>query len=167
MHASELQVWYEYLHDSRSQLLRASETLGWAEFGRDRGASWGSMLAVFLHVLDDEEGWLQYAARGRSLREGPDRKASGYSGFPALAADEGRVAAATRRFLESLTPQDLARELEISHGTGTDRRTVGKVVMHAFVDELAHLGELGGLLWQQGIEAPFIDWLDYHETHAH
>jgi uncharacterized damage-inducible protein DinB len=157
---------FDYLIDTRGKLLSSARPLGWEEFGRDRGATWGSMLAVYLHILDDEEAWLQYAARGRSIRDGPDRQPVHYASFEQLAADDRSVGQGTRDFLRGVGDSDLARVVEIPHGAGSDPRTVEKVLMHAFVDELAHVGELVCLLWQRGVEAPFIDWLDYHEARA-
>jgi uncharacterized damage-inducible protein DinB len=163
----EVQKFFDYLIDSRARFLDTFRSLGWDEFGRDRGASWGSMLNIFLHLLDVEEGWLQYGARGRPIQEGPDRSAAAYSNFEAVAADNERVGAGTREFLRRLTGDDLARELEVPHGAGKDRRTVERIVLHAWVDEVAHLGELVGLLWQVGREPPYLDWLDYRQVHDH
>ena len=166
MTREDLQEIFEYLSDSRSRFLESFRKLGWAEFARDRGGSWGSMLLIFLHMLDDEEGWLQCAARGRSMREAPDRKPVAYAGFDDLLADNASVGAATRAYLAQLSEEDLHREVEISHGSGSDRRTVERIIRHAFIDELAHLGELVGFLWQVQVEPPFIDWLDYRQAHT-
>jgi uncharacterized damage-inducible protein DinB len=167
MKPDEIRECFDYLIESRERLLSTLRQIGWDEFGKDRGATWGSMMLVFLHILDDEEGWLQFAARGRSILDGPDRKPSQYAGFDDLAADDRSVGAATRDFLGGLSDADLRRVVEIPHGPGKDLRTVEKVVMHTFIDELAHVGELVCLLWQLGVEPPFIDWLDYHESHNH
>ena len=40
-------------------------------------------------------------------------------------------------------------------------RSFERIVLHAFVDELAHVGELVGLFWQMDVEPPFIDWIDF------
>jgi uncharacterized damage-inducible protein DinB len=164
---SDLRECFDYLVDSRERFLVTFRQLGWEEFSRDRGVSWGSMLGVLLHVLDDEEGWLQVVARGRPIADAPDRQPNAYSGFDDLDADNSAVSAATRAFFRTLTEEDLARTLEIPHGSATDRRSVERVIMHAFIDELAHLGELIGLLWQLDIPPPYIDWLDYRERHTH
>jgi uncharacterized damage-inducible protein DinB len=120
------------------------------------------MLAVFLHMLDDEEGWLQFAARGRSLLDGPDRQPGAYGTFDQVAEDDARVGTRTREFLAGLTEADLGSSVAFQDSAGVARRTVEKIAMHAFVDELAHVGELICLLWQLGVKPPYIDWLDYH-----
>ena len=166
MDPAEIRECFDYLIDSRERFLDSCRRVGWQEFGSDRGASWGSMLLIFLHRLDVEEGWLQFAARGRSITEAPDRRPTDYTSFEDIARDGLSVAGATRTFLENLTAGDLRREVEIPHGPGRDVRTVEKILMHAFVDEVAHLGELVSLLWQLKVEPPYLDWLDYHEVHS-
>jgi uncharacterized damage-inducible protein DinB len=61
----------------------------------------------------------------------------------------------------NLNDAALAKEVEFKETVGTTRRTVSKVMMHAFVDELAHVGELICLLWQLNVKPPYIDWIDY------
>ncbi|MGA7922831.1 MAG: DinB family protein [Thermoplasmata archaeon] len=162
MHPRDVQELFEYLIESRPKFLDSFRWLGWDEFAKDRGASWGSMLAIFLHLLDDEEGWLQYAARGRSLIDAPDRKKEDYSSFEHVAADSTRVGAQTRSFLASLTQTELTTEVEFQLPNETMRRTRETIAMHAFVDELAHVGEFVCLLWQLDVKPPFLDWLDNH-----
>ncbi len=161
MNPKEVGEHFDYLIDTRARFLDTFRKLGWDEFEKDRGATWGSMLAIFLHLLDNEEGWLQFAARGRSMLNAPDRKVADYASFEQLAADNAKVVAQTRAFVQSLTETELASEVEFHMPHETMHRTREKIVMHAFVDELAHLGEFVCLLWQLDVEPPFIDWLDY------
>jgi uncharacterized damage-inducible protein DinB len=161
MDADDLIGLATYLRDSRARFLTTFRALGWNEFARDRGATWGSSLAIFLHMLDDEEGWIQLAARGRSIANGPDRKATEYHGFDQVAEDDARVGAQTRAFLEQLRGTDLTREVEFAESDRTSRYPLERIVTHALVDEVAHLGELICLLWQLDVKPPYIDWLDY------
>ncbi|HTT14722.1 MAG TPA: DinB family protein [Thermoplasmata archaeon] len=161
MRPSELAELFDYLADSRSRFLSTFRQRGWAEFVRDRGVSWGSPLAVLLHMLDDEEGWLQYAARGRSIVGAPDRRPDAYTSFEQVAEDSDRVAALTRALLAGSSEAQLEGTVEFAESTGTTRRPMQKILLHAAVDELAHLGELIGLLWQDDVKPPYLDWLDY------
>lgn len=161
MDVEDLLALAAYLRDSRARFLATFRDLGWNEFTRDRGASYGSPLAIVLHMLDDEEGWLQYAARGRSIVGGPDRKPGDYRSFDQVAADDLRVGDGTRQFLEGLRGTDLAREVEFAETDRVSRYPLEKIVTHALVDEVAHLGELVCLLWQLDVKPPYLDWLDY------
>ena len=161
MDVEDLLALAAYLRDSRARFLATFRDLGWNEFTRDRGASYGSPLAIVLHMLDDEEGWLQYAARGRSIVGGPDRKPGDYRSFDQVAADDLRVGDGTRQFLEGLRGTDLACEVEFAETDRISRYPLEKIVTHALVDEVAHLGELVCLLWQLDVKPPYLDWLDY------
>ncbi len=152
---------FEYLIETRRRFLEVFRGIGWEAFTKDRGATWGSMLGVFIHILDVEEGWLQCAARRGSVIDAPDRKTGNYRDFDQLAADSSKVGELTRRYLETLKDADLSRELSFKESAGTTRRRLEKILAHAAVDELAHIGELICLLWQLGVKPPYIDWLDY------
>jgi uncharacterized damage-inducible protein DinB len=73
---NEVSEFFEYLIETRRRFLDRLRGVVWEEMTKDRRASWGSMLAVFLHLLDDEEGWWQIALEGGSLAEVPDRNRS-------------------------------------------------------------------------------------------
>jgi uncharacterized damage-inducible protein DinB len=152
---------FDYLIDTRAKFLETFRSIGWEAFARDRGASWGSMLGIFLHVLDDEEGWLQYGARQGSILNGPDRKIPDYHDFDQLSSDNSKVAELTRSYLETLSDNDLSREIMLQLPDGIYRRRISKILEHAAVDELAHVGECICLLWQLDVKPPYIDWLDY------
>ena len=161
MNTSEVQERFEYLIESRSRFLETFRKIGWPEFSKDRGATWGSMLGIFLHILDDEEGWLQYGAKTGSVIGSPDRKVPDYDSFDRLEEDNSRVAMLTRTYLATLTEESLDREISLRLPDAVFRRKVSKILEHAAVDELAHVGEWVCLLWQLDVKPPFIDWLDY------
>lgn len=159
---NEIRELFDYLIDTRAGFVAKFREIGWEEFVRDRGATWGSMRAIFLHLLDDEEGWLGFAAQGRSTVDAPDRKPDDYTTFEQVAEDNTRVGAATRALLGRVTEAALAQEVAFAERSGVTRRPMEKIMMHAFVDELAHLGELIALFWQLDVPPPYLDWLDYH-----
>lgn len=162
MRPDELRELFDYLADSRARFVESFRAIGWEEFVRDRGATWGSMRGVFLHMLDDEESWLGLAAQGKSIVDAPDRRPDDYTTFDQVAEEDARVGAATRALLEHVTEEELAHEVAFREKSGVTRRPMEKVVLHAFVDELAHLGELVALFWQLDVPPPYLDWIDYH-----
>jgi len=161
MQARELREMFDYLIDTRARVLDHGRALGWEEFSRDRGASWGSMLGIFLHLLDDEEGWLQIATQGGSVVDTPDRKPSAYVSLDQVAEDNARVGALTHARLAPLSDADLERTVEFWWPEETVHRSFEKIALHAFVDELAHVGELICLSWQLDVKPPYLDWIDY------
>jgi uncharacterized damage-inducible protein DinB len=164
MEPDEARSLFEYLVESRHRFLDQFRELGWESFARSRGASWDSALYIYLHILDDEEGWLDIAARGGSLADGPDRKPEDYAGFEPLVADSTRVDAHTRAYLERLTSAELSRVVEFTWPGETVHRKVETILLHTFVDEVAHLGELIALLWQEKVKPPYLDFIDFRTT---
>lgn len=161
MNTIEICERFDYLIETRNRFLDTFRRIGWAAFSQDRGATWGSMLGIFIHVLDVEEGWLQYAVKRGSLIDAPDRKISDYEGFEQLAVDNSKVSKLTQLYLAGLKDDDLDREIVIREAGGVIRRKVAKVLTHAAVDELAHVGEWICLLWQLDVKPPYKDWLDF------
>jgi len=162
---AEIREQFEYLIDTRERFLAKFEELGWDAFQKDRGASWGSALGIYLHILDDEEGWWQIATQGGSTSETPDRQPSDYTRFEQVRQDSDRVSALTRARLAKLTPAELGRAVEFRWPEAVSR-PFEQIVTHAWVDELAHVGELICLLWQLDVRPPYLDWIDYRQSRS-
>jgi len=160
MQRDEVADLFEYLISTRGRFLEKGREIGWSEFTKDRGATWGSMLGVFVHMLDVEEGWWQIAVQGGSTADTPDRKVGDYESFDRLAEDNARVDALTRSRLATLTNEQVTRAVTFRWPQET-ARSFEKIVVHAFVDELAHVGELICLFWQLGVKPPYLDWIDF------
>ncbi len=156
----EIRRVYAYLAESRRRFLETFRTVGWERFAEDRRVSWGSMLAVFLHMLDVEEGWWQIALEGGALANTPDRKPVDYRDIEAVVADNDRVTTLTRARLARLSDSDLVRSVTFDASEPLTRR-FDRIVQHAAVDEIAHLGEFVAMLWQIDVAPPFVDWLDF------
>ena len=156
MHPRDVQELFEYLIESRPKFLDSFRWLGWDEFAKD-----GSELGFHAGDLSPptgRRGGLAAVppARGRSLIDATRRKKEDYSSFEHVAADSTRVGAQTRSFLASLTQTELTTEVEFQLPNETMRRTRETIAMHAFVDELAHVGEFVCLLWQLDVKPPFL-----------
>lgn len=162
----EIRERFDYLIETRARFLETFRRIGWDAFSQDRGACWGSMLGIFVHVLDVEEGWLQYGVKRGSVIDVPDRKVADYTGFDPLAVDNSHVGTFTQQYLATLKDDDLNRDIAIRETGGTIQRTIAKVLTHAVVDELAHVGEWICLLWQLDVKPPYLDSLDFR-AHDH
>jgi uncharacterized damage-inducible protein DinB len=116
MRARDVRQQFEYLIETRRRFLTKFRQIGWVEFTKARGATWDSMLAVLLHILDDEEGWWQIASQGGSLAETPDRKPDRYANLDQVEEDNARVSTLTLARLEKLTDEDLGRSVTFAAG---------------------------------------------------
>ncbi len=156
-----LRAWTEWATAARKGYLDAILGLTPAERLKDRGASFGSIQEIFVHVLDDYLWWLEYVPQDRQ-QEYTTLVASEYDGAQ-LRRLNGRVDRIVAEFLQGLTPPKLSRVIEI-HGVGGDgnpyeaRLSLADVVWHMHEEELQHRGELNALFWQLGIDPPTTAW---------
>ncbi|HYB03839.1 MAG TPA: DinB family protein [Nitrososphaerales archaeon] len=147
--------------DTRTRFLMKFREIGWEEFSKNREASWHSMFGIFLHILEVEESWLQFALQGLSPADSPSLDPTEYNNFDLITELNSRVSARTISVLERLKDEDLSKEIAFRESSGITARTTSRILMHAFVDEVAHVGELICLLWQEDAKPPYIDWLDF------
>jgi uncharacterized damage-inducible protein DinB len=161
---SELQLlraWTEWTSGARKNYLDAILRLLPAERLKDRGASFGSIQGVFVHILDDYLWWLEYVPQERE-KEYETLVAAQYDGAQ-LRRLNRRVDRVVREFLTTLTPAKLAH-VHVIEGVGGDGNpyraslSLADVVWHLHEEELQHRGELNALFWQLGIEPPTSAW---------
>lgn len=142
---------FEYLGEMRGRFLATFREIGWDEVTRNREATHHSMRNIFVHMLDVEDSYLQEAILGHHVEEAnPDEFVS----FGVLEAYHQAVSDRTNEFFAALRPADLEREVRVPWWRGR-KTSVEPVLLHTFLDEVAHLGELICLLWQMDVEPPF------------
>lgn len=167
---------YGFLADSRERFLGKFGEMGWDAIVTDRGGTWGSMLGIFLHALDVEESWLHrekkpwpepsQALEAYIIREeegGWEIDPLAFKDLEAVQAYHQGVMAKTRDLLEHLTSDTLREDYVLEWTDGRRKASMANILMHAFVDELAHLGELDCLTWQLDIDPDWLSWLDLHD----
>jgi len=163
MNVSDLERLYEFVAESRHRFLAKFRDLGWAETNRDRGATQGSMHAIFVHMLEVEDSWLHYDIPGKPWPYG-DRDPSAFTSFDTVEAYDEDLSGRTEELLRGLTDADLGREVEFDGARGRVKSTVEHIAIHTAIDEIAHLGELVALLWQLDVEPPWRNWIRRYLT---
>ncbi|MFQ5553234.1 MAG: DinB family protein [Thermoplasmata archaeon] len=176
MNPADFANMYGFLADSRERFLGKFREVGWDVIVADRGGTWGSMLGIFLHILDVEESWLHYDKKpspqpSPELEEHVIREKDGsweidplsFGSLEAVQAYHRSVVAKTREVLESLSLQTLEEEFVLEWTEGRRKASMEHILLHTFVDEVAHLGELDCLLWQLDVDPDWLSWLDLHE----
>ena len=153
--ATELQTIrdvYRYHFRKLRSYLRIIWNLPVQERHRDRGATYPSLVDIYLHILDDYRFWFVQAYAGSSFQDFPlgvrlSRRSA------ERATDE--VEALVTGVLKKLRPKDLNRKFYIR----VDRRstTVRAMLWQMIEGDLQHKGELNALLWQMDIEPPAVD----------
>ena len=158
MNGPDISRLYEYVILSRGKFLAQFRALGWEEFVRNREGSWNSFQGIFIHLLEVEDSWLHYDIAGKPWPFG-DREPSFFKSFDEIENYEGDLTERTRKLLGHLSPGELRRK--IAFGNGKEKGTVEDILIHAFIDEVAHLGEFVCLMWQMETKPPFVDWIDF------
>jgi uncharacterized damage-inducible protein DinB len=120
---------------------------------RARGASFPSLVDIFLHVLDAYRFWFKSAyASDTKWSEYP----LGQRLSRAQALQEER---ATDQLVigvvNNLRPSDLSKTFRIPAAWAKGRRISLRVLLwHMVEEELQHRGEMNALLWQENVEPP-------------
>lgn len=154
--ASELdliQRVYTYNSRVRGKYLNAIWRLPPRERYRDRGASYPSIVDIYLHVLDAYRLWFDEV-----YSQGPPpawyplgQRFSVAEARRETRAIDGRVLGIVR----ALTPRDLTRRFALPKRWRAPRPiTLRALLVHMIEEELQHRGEMNALLWQAGRNPP-------------
>jgi uncharacterized damage-inducible protein DinB len=156
---------------SRRDYLEAILRLSPEDRSKDRGASWGSIQEIFLHIIEDYIWWFEYVPQGK----GEDQ-------FVALVGREfdeeelrslsRRVDSSVRQFMDSLTSGALGRPFVVRGASGdgkpyTMTTCPADIVWHMVEEQLQHIGELNALFWQLDINPPTHAWFSSELAWTH
>jgi uncharacterized damage-inducible protein DinB len=144
---------YRYNSRVRAKYLASIWRLSPRERFRNRGASFPSIVDIFMHVLDAYRWWfIVVYNRGEIAEEYPlgRRYTRAQAKKEMLTVDRYVL-----RILRSLKPRDLDRIVRIP-GKPPENITVRTILVHMIEEELQHRGEMNALLWQAGRDPPVI-----------
>jgi uncharacterized damage-inducible protein DinB len=163
---SELQSiidWYEYNSFVRRRYLKAIfEKIPEEERHRDRGASFPSIVDIFVHVLDDYRFWFQYVYAGNIAGFTKLRGETRFT-FGRLAEENDMIDRFVLNFVRDLMPGDLGKEISAEgrrYGTVV-RFDLRQMLLHMIEEELQHRGEMNALFWQVDIDPPVTEYMDW------
>jgi uncharacterized damage-inducible protein DinB len=144
---------YRYNAKGRRGYLRKIWRLPPKERYRDRGASFPSLVDIYMHILDAYRWWFISVYS----RAGPfDEYPLGTRYTLAEATRETRkVDRLVGKVLRELGPKDLDRKVTLPTRR-RERLTVRTMLVHMIEEELQHKGELNALLWQLDVDAPVL-----------
>jgi uncharacterized damage-inducible protein DinB len=163
---SELEAirqFYRFNSRMRRKYLSALLALSPEERLKDRGASYGSLQEVYVHVLDGLRWWMEFV---------PQARVEEASTYPAremtddqLRAETDKVDRLAFNFIDSLVESDLRKEIVLQYvESGKEvvmRFPTSDLLWHEVEEELQHRGEMNALLWQMNLEPPIgmvEDW---------
>jgi uncharacterized damage-inducible protein DinB len=159
-----LRQWFRYMAAARSVYLESFDKLSEETLRKDRGASFPTVLDIFAHALRAHRSWVAFA-----YVDAPetDAKSTGWT-LPETRELANEVAATLETFLSTLTPADLDRTFTFHFVPGDERTratyTTRQMLWHLVEEEVQHRGEINALLWQDDIDPPIYDWIDWTKT---
>jgi len=164
-------AWCDWNSRSRREYLDAILRLPPEERRKDRGASWGSIQDIFLHVLEDYIWWFELVPQGRP--SGPDVELVGKNlNDEEMMRLTKRVERTVKDVMDSLTPEKLSKPLVVE-GTSGDGKpykmttNFDDITWHMVEEEIQHRGEMNALFWQIGIDPPTRSWFSSEIAFAH
>jgi uncharacterized damage-inducible protein DinB len=143
---------YRYHFKKLRSYLRKIWSLPVKERYRDRGATYPSLVDMYLHILDDYRFWFIQAYTGKPFKDFPLGIRLSRSEAERATRDVDRLVS---NVLKKLVPKDLDRKFLVE----VDRRsiTIRSMLLQMIEGDLQHKGELNALLWQMDIRPPAID----------
>jgi len=150
---------YVYNSRVRAKYLAAIWKLPLRERYRNRGASYPSIVDIFLHVLDAYRLWFdEVYARGPPPNWYPlGQRFTISEARREMRSIDRRVAAVLRR----LRPRDLDQKFSLPKRWKDPRPIeLRELLVHMIEEELQHRGEMNALLWQVGRDPPVTGFDD-------
>jgi uncharacterized damage-inducible protein DinB len=155
-----LREFFAYNTYVRKKYLSLITKLPKATLTKDRGASYPSILDIQTHILDVCRSWLH------AYETGVDLPAPTGLSVAQLKKLGNEVNEYLESFMKNLKPKDLNKSAQYHPGNGKSVATINarEMLWHMIEEELQHRGELNALLWQDDIEPPITDWLDWKKA---
>lgn len=150
----------EYSQELRHRYLDTLAKLPWEEVVKDRGASFGSIRNVYLHIIGCVDGFVKSSIRGQF-----SFSRINYDDYDSIEKIRGyleRVESEANDYLGTITEEELSRMLEFKMRDGSiSTYTVEDWLVTLFEEETHHRGELIALLWQMDVTPPHMGWAQY------
>jgi len=144
---------YRYNSAVRKKYLRAIWKLSPRQRYKNRGASFPTLVDIYMHVLDAYRWWfISVYGNGKAFEEYP-------LGQRYTKSEAERETDAVDRLLQKVLrevgPRGLSKTLHW-RGPRPFRIPVRHMLLHMVEEELQHRGEMNALLWQIDIDPPVI-----------
>ena len=150
----------EYSQFLRHKYLETLSKLPWEEVVKDRGASFPSLRDIYLHIVFVVDAYINYTLQGN--RNYPNINYNEYDSIEKITKYLEQVESKANAYLSKVTPEELARNIEIKQKDGSTLLvSVEDMLLDFFQEETHHRGELLALLWQMDIEPPHTGFLKY------
>jgi len=163
-----IQEWYEYNSFVRKKYQRAIfSEVPETERYKDRGASYPSIVDIFVHVLDGYRWWFLYVYNDRTSDATTMSGRKKYSQLEVI-EEEQKIDALVMGIVKAITPEGLDLVLTVHEAPDqTWSIKLREILLHMIEEELQHRGEMNALLWQINVEPPITELQDYLRQRQH
>jgi uncharacterized damage-inducible protein DinB len=142
---------YRYNSAVRQKYLQAIWKLPPRQRYKNRGASYPSLVDIYMHVLDAYRWWfISVYGKGKKFEEYPIGHR--YSRSEAV-RETSAVDRLIQKTLREVGPRGLSDTVSWG-GRRPFRISVRKMLVHMAEEELQHRGEMNAILWQSDIDPP-------------
>jgi uncharacterized damage-inducible protein DinB len=161
--SSVLKRFYRFNRNVRLHYLQTLAKIPEGELLKDRGASYPSLLDIFVHVLEAYDFWFLHVIP--SKMDTYSDSVGKIKTLEEVRKFEEEIGSKVNSYIETLTETDLARMIQLPFDSETS--SLSDICWHMVEEELQHRGELNALLWQMNIDPPvgsYRDWEDAKEA---
>jgi uncharacterized damage-inducible protein DinB len=164
-----LRGWTEWNLKSLNDYFAVIMKLSPEERKKNRGASFGSILNIFLHILEDYSWWFEGIPQDKQS-ECKDLVGVEFSN-EGLRTLVDRANRSTHALVDSLKNSDLGRTYVVTgtSGDGTPYKMttcLADIMWHMLEEQLQHIGEINALFWQMDINPPTRSWFSSEIAHT-
>lgn len=150
-----IRILFEHSEKCRHLLADALGGINPAEFVDVAPGEKSSLRALLMHIVEVEDVWINERLQAKSV---PEYNSDDFMAPFALFDRWETVRGATRAFLESLTPEKLQQPVTATLRDGSTRQaTVEKILLHVFLHEAHHRGQVAQALRRRGFDPPDFD----------
>ncbi len=140
----------------RHRYFESFTRLSWAEFTKNREASFNSIRNIFVHTLSATDYWLDFLQKAERRSK---RKFDEYRTFDEVRVYMEHVEKRMQDCLGSLSDRKLQETYAVTgENHEATRVTAEDILIHVFEEEVHHRGELIALFWQMDIDPPSMGW---------
>ncbi len=158
-----LKEWYTYNSFVRKKYLQEIfQKLPDEERYKDKGASFPSVVDIFMHVIDAYRSWFIYTYEDRWSEFERLRGKKKYT-KEEVEAEEEKLDTLLNNFLNALTPDDLQQWIAFKGRQDFRKIKLRDMLWHMVEEDLQHRGELNALFWQLNIDPPVTGWNPFDE----
>ena len=158
-----LKEWYTYNSFVRKKYLQEIfQKLPDEERYKDKGASFPSVVDIFMHVIDAYRSWFIYTYEDRWSEFERLRGKKKYT-KEEVEAEEEKLDTLLNNFLNALTPDNLQQWIAFKGRQDFRKIKLRDMLWHMVEEDLQHRGELNALFWQLNIDPPVTGWNPFDE----